>query len=119
MNEAGSQNGDGSGNGNPPNANRVSESSLYRGLCAALEARYPRLKDELFFAGLRALMVVYDPPEEAQFVGGTTWMMRAPENPEYGVLTIYFTWAPGQITLQAVDGSEEEGLLPEGFGEDS
>lgn len=64
-------------------------------------------------------MVICEPPEDAQNIGGTSWMVRTPEQPDYGILTIYFTWAPGQITLQAVDGSEEEGLLPEGFfGED-
>jgi len=84
-----------------------------------MEARYPRLKDEQFFVRLKAYMVICDPMEDALNVGGTTWIVHTPEDPEYGVLTIHFTWAPGQIKLQAVSGSEEEGLIPRGpFGHD-
>jgi hypothetical protein len=88
----------------------VSESRLYQGLCAALEARHAVLKREQFFARLKAFMVICEPQEDARHLDGTTWLIQTPEHPEFGVLRIFFTWAPGQITLEAVV-DDEGGLV--------
>jgi hypothetical protein len=73
------------------------------------------LKREGFFARLKAFMVICEPREDASHISGTTWLMRTPEHPEFGVLRIYFTWAPGQINLEAV--MDDEGGLIDGLNE--
>lgn len=73
-----------------------------------MEVRYPRLKREQVFRGIEAFMVICDPDEDALYLSGTTWIIRTPENPDFGAMTIYFTYAPGQICLESLTADDEE-----------
>jgi hypothetical protein len=56
---------------------------------------------ERFFEQLDAFMVICDPTADAFHLGGVTFYMQTPENFS-PLLMIYFTYASGQIVLQAV-----------------
>jgi hypothetical protein len=102
VNAGGSPTRAGSGNGSPPRRNRVSLSALYVQHRQQLQDEFPRLREEEFFRRLEAYMVICDPEDDAFYVGGFTWVVKTPEGTD-PPLTIYFTYAPDQITLQAVD----------------
>lgn len=93
--------GNGSGNGAPARANSVKRSSLYEECCAEIEAEHPRVARERFFERLDAFMVICDVDADAFHVGGATFYMQTPEDFS-PILMIYFTYASGQIVMQAV-----------------
>lgn len=97
--------GNGSGNGAPAKANRVKHSTLYDECCAAIEAKHPRIAKENFFEQLDAFMVICDVEADAYHLGGATFYMQTPENFS-PVLMIYFTYASGQIVMQAAHADE-------------
>lgn len=75
-----------------------------------MEARFPRLVKEQVFKGIDAFMVICEPEEDALFLRDTTWFIRTPADKDFGSLTIYFTYAPGQICLEALDADEDDPL---------
>lgn len=101
MSRGGSTNGAGSGNGSPPRQNRVALSDLYKRCRADIEVSYPHLLQERFFSSLDAFMVICEVEKEALRVGGFTWFLRTPEDAEPR-LTIYFTYASGQVVMRSV-----------------
>ena len=102
MNAGGSPvTGNGSGNGAPSSTNKVKRSALYEKCRAEIEAKYPRVAKERFFEQLDAYMVICDMEADAFHVGGVTFYMQTPENFS-PVLMIYFTYASGQVVMQAV-----------------
>ncbi len=95
----------GSGNGAPAKANKVKHSELYDRCRAEVEALHPRIAREGFFERLDAFMVICDVEADAYHVGGATFYMQTPENFS-PVLMIYFTYASGQIVMQAVHADD-------------
>jgi hypothetical protein len=93
--------GNGAGNGATHRPNRVAHSALYKSCCAEIEASHPRVVKERFFERLDAFMVICDVEADAFYVGGVTYYLQTPENFS-PVLMIYFTYASGQIVMQAV-----------------
>ncbi len=91
----------GSGNGATHRSNKVKRSSLYEECVIEIEERHPRVAEERFFEQLDAFMVVCDVDADAYHVGGATFFMQTPEDFS-PVLMIYFTYASGQIVMQAV-----------------
>lgn len=51
-------------------------------------------------------MVICEVEKEALCVGGFTWFLRTPEDAEPR-LTIYFTYASGQVVMRSVIVDEE------------
>ncbi len=74
---------------------------LYQQCCEEIENRHPRVAKERFFEQLDAFMVICDPNADAFHIGGGTYYMQTPENFS-PVLMIYFTYASGQVVMQAV-----------------
>ena len=106
MNAAGGlPTGNGSGNGTTHKGNKVKRSRLYQKCCAEVEAAYPRVAKERFFERLDAFMVICDVEADTFHVGGATFYMQTPEDFS-PVLMIYFTFAAGQIVLQAVHAAD-------------
>ena len=101
MSAGGYQTPGGPGNGTPPRRNSVSVSENYRNDCRELEDRYPRLRDTQFFSRLETYMIVCEVEDDARFISGLTWIVSTPEDMD-PVLTIYFTYIGGQVTLQEV-----------------
>jgi hypothetical protein len=97
--------GNGSGNGAPLKANKVTHSALYDECCAEIEAKHPRVARERFFERLDAFMVICDVEADAYHVGGATFYMQTPEDFS-PILMIYFTHAAGQIVMQAVHADD-------------
>jgi hypothetical protein len=97
--------GNGSGNGAPARANKVKHSSLYQECCAEKEEKYARVAREQFFERLDAFMVICDVEADAFHIGGATFYMQTPEDFS-PILMIYFTFASGQIVMQAVHADE-------------
>jgi hypothetical protein len=93
--------GNGSGNGATHKRNKVKRSPLYEKCRAEIEAAHPRVVRERFFEQLDAYMVICDVESDAFHVGGATFYMQTPENFS-PALMIYFTFAAGQIVMQAV-----------------
>ena len=93
--------GNGSGNGASARLNRVKRSSLYEECCDEIEARFPRVARERFFEQLEAFMVICDVEADAFHIGGSTYYLQTPDDFS-PLLMIYFTFASGQIVLQAV-----------------
>ena len=102
MTAGGSQTPAGSGNGPPPRRNSVSVSQNYGEDRAALEEKYPQLRELEFFRRLEAYMVVCEVEEDARFLSGNTWIVTTPEDVE-PLLTVFFTYYSGHITLQRGD----------------
>ena len=93
--------GNGSGNGATHKPNRVKRSKLYEKCCAEIEAAHPRISKEQFFSRLDAYMVACDVHADSRHLSEATYLIQTPENFS-PVLRIYFTFASGQIVLQAV-----------------
>lgn len=93
--------GNGSGNGASTKANKVKHSALYEECCTEIEGKHPRIARERFFERLDAFMVICDVEADAFHVGGATFYLQTPEDFS-PVLMIYFTYASGQIVMQAV-----------------
>ena len=91
----------GSGNGATRRANKVKRSALYERCRAEIEDQHPRVAKEQFFVRLDAFMVICDVNVDAFHVGGATYYMQTQEDFS-PVLMIYFTYASGQIVMQAV-----------------
>lgn len=100
MNAAGLPTLGGSGNGAPERTNRVDRKfKLWKTTRAEVEARYPDLVGLL--NQIEALMIPLDVEEDARFLGGETWLIETPED-RSPVLSVYFTYVDGLITLRAV-----------------
>jgi hypothetical protein len=93
--------GNGSGNGETRRVNKVKRSRLYEKCRAEIEKRHPRVSKERFFEQFDAFMVVCEIEADAYHLGGATYYMQTPEDFS-PVLMIYFTYASGQVVLQAV-----------------
>lgn len=91
----------GSGNGATHRPNKISHSPLYGRCREEIESEHPRVARERFFEQLDAFMVICDVEADAFHVGGATYYLQTPENFS-PVLMIYFTFAAGQIVMQAV-----------------
>lgn len=101
MNAGGYQMPGGSGNGAPPRLNPVTATALWRECRRKIEEQYPWLPTYGFFRGVEALMIVLDVEEDARFLSGDTWLVTSPDD-YFPVVSIYFTYVAGHITLQAV-----------------
>lgn len=92
--------GSGSGNGATHRPNRVKRSALFEECRETIEAEHPRVLKERFFEQLDAYMMICDVREDARHLGGSTYLLKTPENFS-PCIWIYFTFASGQIVLQA------------------
>lgn len=93
--------GNGSGNGATHKPNTVRRSGLFEDCRAKIEAEHPRVLRERFFEQLDAYMVICNVRDDARHLGGATFLLKTPDNFS-PMLWIYFTYASGQIVLQAV-----------------
>jgi hypothetical protein len=100
VNADGSPTEGGSGNGAPARANTVDRSyELWKDCRAEVEGNHPELVGLL--NRIEALMMVLDVEEDARFLSGETWLITTPED-HPPVLSVYFTYRDGLITLRAV-----------------
>lgn len=84
---------------------RSSTAPLYEECRVQIEAKHPRIAEERFFEQLDAFMVICDVEADAFHVGGATFYMQTPEDFS-PVLMIYFTFASGQIVMQAIHADD-------------
>ena len=91
----------GNGNGSGAPTNSVKLSPLYLECRAQIEADHPRAAAEKVFQGIQAFMVICDVRNEARYIGGSTYLLQTPEGFS-PLLMVYFTYASGQIVMQAV-----------------
>lgn len=103
MNVGGSpRTGNGYGNGTPRKTNAVDLSSpLYQQCRADIEGRHPRLAREQFFSSIEAYMVICNVEDRALHLGGFNHMLNTPDDFEPPI-TLYFTYAAGNVKMQAV-----------------
>lgn len=100
MNAAGSPTEGGSGNGAPDRTNSVDRSfGLWKQCRAEIEGVHPDLVGTL--NQIEGLVFVLDVEEDARYLSGETWLITTPED-RLPVLSVYFTYRDGHITLRAV-----------------
>lgn len=97
---AGSPTEGGFGNGAPSRRNAVDRTyPLWKECRAEIEGRHPELVGLL--NRIEGLMMALDVEEQTRYLGGVTWLLTTPED-RSPVLSIYFTYEDGLITLRAV-----------------
>ncbi len=89
-----------SGNGDPPRRYELSRSDFYTASRDNIEWRYPRVRQVRLFDQIEACLQLFPPPENAERVKGSTWVLATQEGVNIPEIDVYFTFEDSEITLE-------------------